>query len=160
MTSPGEGAGARLLARLAVLAAVGSLVVLVLSVGESGLEVLGAGLLGLVLGAAGVWWFLAHRGLPRLIGAVVVVAAPVGVLVLDSYDGLWRTALVLILCWGGAGLRRGRLAQGAARTAQATGRRASAEAAVPHHEPEVGRREGRVGLGKSSLQVRLRIGTH
>ncbi|KOG33009.1 MULTISPECIES: diacylglycerol/lipid kinase family protein [Streptomyces] len=99
MTSPGGGAGARLLARLAVLAAVGSLVVLALTVGDGGLEVVVAGLLGLVLGAAGLWWFLAHHGLVRLLGAFVAVAAPVGVLVLYAFDGLWRTALVLILCW-------------------------------------------------------------
>ncbi|MEU3745740.1 MULTISPECIES: diacylglycerol/lipid kinase family protein [Streptomyces] len=102
MTSPGGDAGARLLARLGVLAAVGALVVLIITVGEGGLVVVGAGLLGLVLGAAGLWWFLAHRGLVRLLGAFVAVAAPVGVLVLYAFDGLWRTALVLILCWGAA----------------------------------------------------------
>ncbi|MEU8524027.1 MULTISPECIES: diacylglycerol/lipid kinase family protein [Streptomyces] len=100
MTRPGGGAGARLSARLAVLAAAGSLVVLILSVREGGLEVVAAGLLGLVLGAAGLWWFLVRRGLLRLLGALVAIAAPAGVLVFYAFDGLWRTALVLILCWG------------------------------------------------------------
>lgn len=102
MTGPGGGAAARLLARLALLAAVGSAVVLGLSVGEGGLVVVGAGLLGLVLCAAGTWWVLAHRGVVRLIGCVVAVAAPAAVLVLYAFDGLWRTALLLILSWGAA----------------------------------------------------------
>ncbi|WP_037637298.1 diacylglycerol/lipid kinase family protein [Streptomyces flavochromogenes] len=95
----GAGTAARLLARIAVLAAVGSLVVLVLTIGDGGLVVVLAGLLGLVVCAAGMWWFLAHRGAVRLIGALVAVAAPVGVLVLFAHDGLWLTALVLVLCW-------------------------------------------------------------
>ncbi|WP_318210483.1 diacylglycerol/lipid kinase family protein [Streptomyces sp. SJL17-1] len=98
-TGSGAGAAARLLARLAVLAAVGSLVVLGLAVGDGGLVVVLAGLLGLIVCAAGVWWFLAHRGAVRLLGALVAVAAPVGVVVLFAHDGLWRTALVLVLCW-------------------------------------------------------------
>ncbi|GHB75399.1 hypothetical protein GCM10010377_77290 [Streptomyces viridiviolaceus] len=102
MTGSAGGAAARLLARLAVLAAIGCVVVLALTVGEGGLAVIAAGLLGLVACAAGIWWFLAHRGLVRLIGACVAVAAPVAVLVLYAFDGLWLTALVLILCWGAA----------------------------------------------------------
>ncbi|MDX2562123.1 diacylglycerol kinase family protein [Streptomyces sp. TX20-6-3] len=98
-TGSGAGAAARLLARIAVLAAVGSLVVLVLAIGDGGLVVLLAGLLGIVVCASGVWWFVAHRGAVRLVGALVAVAAPVGVVVLFSHDGLWRTALVLVLCW-------------------------------------------------------------
>ncbi|MET7491761.1 diacylglycerol kinase family protein [Streptomyces sp900116325] len=102
-TTGPEGSGAaRLPARLAVLAAVGSVVVLVLQLGEGGLVVVGAGLLGLVVCAVGVWWFVAHRGVVRLIGALLAVGAPVGVLVLLAYDGLWVTALVLFLCWSAA----------------------------------------------------------
>lgn len=98
-----EGSGAaRLPARLAVLAAVGSVVVLLLQLGEGGLVVVGAGLLGLVVCAVGVWWFVAHRGVVRLIGALLAVAAPVAVLVLLAHDGLWLTALVLFLCWSAA----------------------------------------------------------
>ncbi|MGW8765641.1 diacylglycerol/lipid kinase family protein [Streptomyces sp. NPDC055815] len=93
---------ARLLARLALLAAVGSLVVLLLAVGDGGLLVVGAGFLGLVLCAAGIWWFVAHRGAVRLVGALLAIAAPVGVLVLFAYEGLWLTALILCLCWGAA----------------------------------------------------------
>ncbi|MET7756448.1 diacylglycerol kinase family protein [Streptomyces sp. NPDC005389] len=98
-TGSGGGTAARFLARIAVLAVVGSLVVLVLAIGDGGLVVVLAGLLGLVVCAAGVWWFLAHRGAVRLLGALVAVAAPVGVLVLFAHDGLWRTALVLVLSW-------------------------------------------------------------
>ncbi|QDQ15169.1 diacylglycerol/lipid kinase family protein [Streptomyces spectabilis] len=100
MTGSGAGGAARLLARLAVLAAIGTLVVLVLALRVGGLLILGAGLLGLVVCAAGLWWFLAHRGALRLFGALVAVAAPVAVLVYFAYDGLWLAALVLILCWG------------------------------------------------------------
>ncbi|MFI8929223.1 diacylglycerol/lipid kinase family protein [Streptomyces sp. NPDC053474] len=100
MTGSGSGGAARLLARLAVLAALGTLAVLVLALREGGLLILGAGLLGLVICAAGLWWFLAHRGVVRLSGALVAVAAPVAVLVYFAYDGLWLAALVLILCWG------------------------------------------------------------
>lgn len=93
------GAAARLVARLAVLVAVGSVVVLVLAVGKGGLVVVGAGLLTLVACAAGVWWFLAHRGAVRLFGAALALLAPVGLVILYAHDGLWLTALVLLLCW-------------------------------------------------------------
>ncbi|MGD6755815.1 diacylglycerol kinase family protein [Streptomyces sp. BH105] len=93
------GGAARWLARLAVLAAVGSLVVLVLAVGEAGLVVIAAGFLGIAVCAVGLWWVVAHRGVVRLVGALLAVVAPLAVLVLLAYDGLWLTALALILCW-------------------------------------------------------------
>ncbi|WP_030754482.1 diacylglycerol kinase family protein [Streptomyces griseus] len=110
----GRDRGARLLARLAVLAAIGSLAVLLLATGRGGLVVIGAGLLGVVLCAVGVWWFLAHRGAVRLLGALLGVLAPAAVLVFYTYDGLWLTALVMVLCWAAtlacarAALRRAR----------------------------------------------------
>ncbi|MEU6669618.1 diacylglycerol kinase family protein [Streptomyces sp. NPDC046727] len=109
-----EGAATRLLARLAVLAAIGAVAVLVRALGQGGLLVAGAGLLGLIVCAVGVWWFLAHRGAVRLFGAVTAGAAPVSVLVLFTQQGLWQTALVSSLCWGAtltlsrAALRRSR----------------------------------------------------
>ncbi|MFF9070457.1 diacylglycerol/lipid kinase family protein [Streptomyces sp. NPDC014891] len=99
-TGSGRRAAARLLARIAVLAAVGSLVLLGFAIGDGGLVVLLAGLLGIVLCAAGAWWFVAHRGAVRLLGAFVAIAAPVGFVTLLSHDGLWRPALALVLCWG------------------------------------------------------------
>ncbi|MFI8914569.1 diacylglycerol/lipid kinase family protein [Streptomyces sp. NPDC053513] len=101
-SGPAGNPAARLLARLALLAAVGSLVVLLLAIGDGGLAVVGAGFLGLVLCAAGVWWFVSRRGAVRLLGALLAIAAPVGVLVLFTYEGLWLTALILGLCWGAA----------------------------------------------------------
>lgn len=95
----GRGAAGRMLARLAVLAAVGVLVVLVVAVGQAGLVVVGAGLFGLVVCAVGGWWFLAYRGVRRLLGAVVAIAAPAAVLVLFTVEGLWLTALLLGGCW-------------------------------------------------------------
>ncbi|MFF5284915.1 diacylglycerol kinase family protein [Streptomyces sp. 62] len=98
-SGPAGSPAARLLARLALLAAVGSLVVLLLAVGDGGLVVVVAGFLGLVLCAAGIWWFVAHRGVTRLFGALLAVAAPVGVFVLFAYEGVWLLALFLVLCW-------------------------------------------------------------
>ncbi|MBB4984368.1 diacylglycerol/lipid kinase family protein [Streptomyces nymphaeiformis] len=101
-SGPAGSPAARLLARLALLAAVGSLVVLLLAVGDGGLVVVVAGFLGLVLCAAGIWWFVAHRGVTRLFGALLAVAAPVGVFVLFAYEGVWLLALFLVLCWAAA----------------------------------------------------------
>ncbi|MEU7698220.1 acylglycerol kinase family protein [Streptomyces sp. NPDC039028] len=98
-TGSGTRAAARFLARIAVLAAVGSLVLLGFAIGDGGLVVLLAGLLGIVVCAAGAWWFVAHRGVVRLLGAFVAIAAPVGFVTLLSQDGLWRPALALVLCW-------------------------------------------------------------
>ncbi|CAM5554369.1 hypothetical protein STANM309S_01387 [Streptomyces tanashiensis] len=143
-TDPGVDGAARLLARLAVLAAVGSLVVLLLALGDGGLEVVLAGLLGIVLCAVGLWWFVAHRGAVRLLGALLAVAAPVGVVVLYAYDGLWLTALLLVLVLGrGPGLRAGGAAQIESGAVDARGRGVPPGATGPDHEPEVRRREGR-----------------
>ncbi|MFF7438510.1 diacylglycerol kinase family protein [Streptomyces sp. NPDC008122] len=101
-SGPAGSPAARLLARLALLAAVGSLVVLLLAMGDGGLVVVVAGFLGLVLCAAGIWWFVAHRGVTRLFGALLAVAAPVGVFVLFAYVGVWLLALFLVLCWAAA----------------------------------------------------------
>lgn len=75
---------------------------LLLALGDGGLLVVGGGFLGLVLLAVGVWWFVAHRGAVRLLGALLAVAAPAAVLVLFAHGGLWLTALILCLCWGAA----------------------------------------------------------
>ncbi|MFF2159369.1 diacylglycerol/lipid kinase family protein [Streptomyces sp. NPDC058175] len=111
---PEDSGAARLLARLAVFAAMASVAVLALALGEGGLVIVGAGLLGLVACAAGVWWFVAHRGAVRLLGALLAVVAPVAVLLVFAHYGVWLTALGLCLCWaaaaasGRAALRRSR----------------------------------------------------
>ncbi|MFI2611056.1 diacylglycerol/lipid kinase family protein [Kitasatospora sp. NPDC018619] len=75
---------------------------LLVALGERGLTVLLAGLLGLVVWAAGVWWFLAYRGAVRVFGLLVALAAPVGLLVVFAHHQLWLTALVIVACWGAA----------------------------------------------------------
>ncbi|MFI6517787.1 diacylglycerol/lipid kinase family protein [Spirillospora sp. NPDC050679] len=99
MRATGGDAVARSLARLTVLALVGAVIVLVFALREAGLVILGAGLAGLVVCAVGVWWFVAYRGVVRGLGALVAVAAPVAVLVLFAFDGLWLLALLLGVCW-------------------------------------------------------------
>ncbi|WP_374328088.1 diacylglycerol kinase family protein [Streptomyces sp. PSKA30] len=131
---------ARSLARRALLAAVLAMLVSLLSLdGSSLVLLLGA---GLAVCAVGAWWFLAHRGALRVLGAAVLaVAAPVAVFVLFLIGGMWFTALAAILLWAvalGCALR-------AERRPEATrGRPAgpSAPAGGPPHEPGLGRREG------------------
>jgi diacylglycerol kinase family enzyme len=97
-----------------VLAAAGVVAVPLFALGGGGLLVLAAGFLGVVVSTVGLWWFLAHRGAVRLLGALVAVAAPVGVLLFFTQDGLWQSALALGLCWSAtlacarAALRRSR----------------------------------------------------
>ncbi|MYZ05834.1 diacylglycerol kinase [Streptomyces sp. SID2999] len=97
------GLVARLLARCAVVAAIGAAVVLLLAVGGGGLFVALAAVVGLVLFAAGIWWFVARRGVVRFLGALVAVAAPVGFLVFITRSGLWVVALISAVCWSVAG---------------------------------------------------------
>ncbi|MFJ3904872.1 diacylglycerol/lipid kinase family protein [Streptomyces sp. NPDC090025] len=92
-------ARSRLLARCAVLAAAAAVVSLFVPFGSGGLLVVGSGLVGLALAAAGVWWFLAHRGPVRLLGALLAVGTPVAVLVLYVDSGLWPAALTALAFW-------------------------------------------------------------
>ncbi|WP_282694649.1 diacylglycerol kinase family protein [Streptomyces sp. CC208A] len=93
---------ARGLARWALAAAAGAVVVLLLALGGGGLFALFSGLVGLAAAAVGLWWFVAHRGAVRVLGAVLLVGAPVGVLVLYVVGGVWGFALASLGLWGTA----------------------------------------------------------
>ncbi|MFF5283031.1 diacylglycerol kinase family protein [Streptomyces sp. 62] len=66
----------------------------------SGLLILLSGVVGLAATAAGVWWFLAHRGTLRMLGAALAVAAPLVTLSLYVAWGVWVNALVALGLWG------------------------------------------------------------
>ncbi|MDF3298649.1 diacylglycerol kinase family protein [Streptomyces sp. K1PA1] len=57
------------------------------------------GVAGLVLAAAGLWWALAHAGLVRIAGLVLVVAAPLAVLALYARHGLLMPAVLSLALW-------------------------------------------------------------
>ncbi|MFF3807004.1 diacylglycerol/lipid kinase family protein [Streptomyces sp. NPDC002032] len=98
---PGRGGGApgRWAARAAVLAAAGVVAALVFAGGGGGFAVVALTFAALVACAAGVWWFLAHRGPVRALGAVVAVASPSGALALLTVSGMWQWALMMGVCW-------------------------------------------------------------
>jgi hypothetical protein len=102
-------ARSRLFARCALLAATAAVLGLFVPFDGGGLLIVGSGLLGLALCAAGVWWLVAHRGAVRLVGALVAVGAPAAVLALYIHGGLWPSALTALLLWA--------VALGCARTA-------------------------------------------
>ncbi|WP_407696270.1 diacylglycerol/lipid kinase family protein [Streptomyces bikiniensis] len=91
---------ARRLARCALLAAVAAVVVLLTALGGGGVLILVSGLAGLALSAVGIWWFLAHRGPLRALGALLAVAAPAAVLTLYVVGGVWLNALGALALWG------------------------------------------------------------
>ncbi|MER6094788.1 diacylglycerol kinase family protein [Streptomyces sp. NPDC001728] len=93
---------ARRFARCALAAAGAAVVFLLAGVGAGGIVILFSGLVGLACSAVGIWWFLAHRGARRVLGALVAVGAPLAVLCLYIVGGLWLTALVALGLWGGA----------------------------------------------------------
>ncbi|WP_309057682.1 acylglycerol kinase family protein, partial [Streptomyces sp.] len=97
---PGDPAGtARRLARCALAAAGGAVVVLLAALGSVGFLILLSGLAGLAAAAVGLWWFVAHRGLLRLLGAVLAVGSPAAVLALYVLGGVWVVALVSLALW-------------------------------------------------------------
>ncbi len=98
---PETGLGwARALARLALLCVAGAVAAVVAGTGHWFILLLG--LVGLALAAAGLWWALAHRGFARLLGALLAITAPVGVLVLYAVSGLWLVAVIALAAWTAA----------------------------------------------------------
>ena len=91
----------RWLARLALVAAAGAVLVPLAAIGfRASVALVGAGLVGMGLAAAGVWWALTHKGLVRGLAIALVVAAPVTTLVLYTRAGLTWVVLVALAVLG------------------------------------------------------------
>ncbi|MDX2388516.1 MULTISPECIES: diacylglycerol kinase family protein [unclassified Streptomyces] len=86
-------------ARLALVAGLGALAVLVVFGGLASLLLLAVGWAGLVLTAAGVWWMLTRTGWIRVLAGLLVVVAPLAVLFLYSAAGLLWVVLVSVGLW-------------------------------------------------------------
>jgi diacylglycerol kinase family enzyme len=109
----GPARGRRWLARLAFAAAVAAVVVLLLFGGLKSVAALLLGFLGLAVGCAAAWFFLAYRGVVRWLALVVVVAAPVFVIVVWVVAGLlWDAALSVVLAAAAVAAGRAALASG------------------------------------------------
>ncbi|MFD8980247.1 diacylglycerol/lipid kinase family protein, partial [Streptomyces sp. NPDC059564] len=93
---------ARLWARLALACVLGAVAALAAASGRGGLLVLVAGVVGVALTAVGTWWMLAHHGAVRVVGALVMVGAPVAVLIVYARADLWPAALTAVALWGAA----------------------------------------------------------
>ena len=102
----------RRLARLAFAAAIAAMVVVLLG-GLKSVTALLLGLLGLAVGCAAAWWFLAHRGIVRWLAFALLVAAPVFVIVVYIVAGLvWEVALSVVLAMAAAAAGRAALSGG------------------------------------------------
>jgi diacylglycerol kinase family enzyme len=103
------------LARLSFLAAAGAVVAVLTGI-FGGIVVLVVGVGGLALTLAGVWWFLANRGVVRWLAAGLVVAAAVGVVVFYVVNERVLDIAVAVLLTGAA-VTAARAATSRARTA-------------------------------------------
>ena len=106
-------ASQRWLARLAYLAALAAVLVLVIG-GRASVAVLTVGVLGLGLTLAGVWWFLSNRGIVRWLSAAMAVASPIVVIVLYvSRHLLWAVVLFALLAAAAVAAARAALVRAA-----------------------------------------------
>jgi diacylglycerol kinase family enzyme len=100
----------RWLARLALVAASGAVLVPLAGIGfRASVALVLVGVAGLGLTAAGIWWALTHKGLVRGLAVAVAVLAPLVVLVLYTSRGLLWVVLVALAVLGVA-LAAGRAA--------------------------------------------------
>ncbi|SES48218.1 Diacylglycerol kinase family enzyme [Streptomyces sp. yr375] len=97
-------------ARLALAAGLAAVVVLLVFAGIRSVALLGAGLAGFALAAAGLWWALTLRGIGRLLAFTLAVVAPLAVLALYAWAELLWVVLLSLALWalgvaaGGAAL--------------------------------------------------------
>jgi diacylglycerol kinase family enzyme len=114
---------ARWLARLAFVALLGAVVVLIAAGALLSLTALALGAAGLALFCAAAWWFLTHRGVVRWLAVIVLVAAPAGVITAYVWASLlWEIALAGALV--AVAVAAGRAALRAARPGRAPDERA------------------------------------
>ncbi|WP_188305168.1 diacylglycerol/lipid kinase family protein [Streptomyces sp. CBMA123] len=93
-----DGRGPRRLARIALLCAVAAVVALAFT-GPHGLLVLLAEFVGLAVAAVGAWWAITHRGLPRLLGIVLALGAPIAALVLALNAEVLLLVVTALALW-------------------------------------------------------------
>ncbi|MFD3548204.1 diacylglycerol/lipid kinase family protein [Streptomyces sp. NPDC058655] len=99
-------------ARLALVSALAAVVVLLVFAGVKSIVLLGAGLAGLAVSAASLWWALTLRGTVRLLAFALAAVVPPAVLALYAWADLLWVVLVSLALWalgvsvGGAALSR------------------------------------------------------
>lgn len=99
-------------ARLALVAGLAAVVILLVFAGVKSIALLGAGLAGLAISAASLWWALTRRGIGRLLAFTLAAVAPLAVLALYAWAELLWVVLVFLALWalgvslGGAALSR------------------------------------------------------
>ncbi|HEU4426980.1 MAG TPA: diacylglycerol kinase family protein [Pilimelia sp.] len=93
----------RWLARLAFVAAAAAIILMLAVAGLRGsIALILVGSIGVAVGLAGAWWFLAHRGLVRWLALVLVLAGPIAIVVLYARAGLVWLIVVCALLWSAA----------------------------------------------------------
>ncbi|RAG87301.1 diacylglycerol kinase [Streptacidiphilus pinicola] len=93
------GSRARLLAWLALIGSLAAVIVLVSASGRGGLLVLLLGSAGVVAVAVGLWLTVAHRGVVRWFGVLLVLCALTVVLISYTVKGVWPEAVAAVLLW-------------------------------------------------------------
>ncbi|MEV4973684.1 diacylglycerol/lipid kinase family protein [Streptomyces scopuliridis] len=86
-------------ARLALAAGTAALLVLLVFAGLRSVVLVGVGLAGLAVTAAGVWWVLAHAGAARALALLLAIGAPVAVVVFYAFAGELWVVLVSLALW-------------------------------------------------------------
>jgi diacylglycerol kinase family enzyme len=88
----------RWLARLSLVLMLAAAVVLIAFAGLRSLALVGIGVLGVCVVVAGGYWFLANRGVLRLLALALVILAPIAILVLYGWKHLiWVAVLSIAL---------------------------------------------------------------
>ncbi|KRD22976.1 MULTISPECIES: diacylglycerol/lipid kinase family protein [unclassified Streptomyces] len=86
-------------ARLALVAGLAAVVILLVFAGFKSIALLGAGVAGLAITGASLWWALTLRGIGRLLAFALAVVAPLAVLALYAWAELLWVVLVSLALW-------------------------------------------------------------
>ncbi|WP_369194279.1 diacylglycerol/lipid kinase family protein [Streptomyces djakartensis] len=89
-------------ARAALAAAALAVLLPLVAGGLGGLLLLAAGVAGLALTAAALWWVLSRRGVVRMAAGTLALVAPVALLTLFAAANLLWVVFVSLLLWSGA----------------------------------------------------------